>query len=383
MRESSRDPPGPEAAIASLDEARRVAEQIADLSAEIRKVPGLDEGHVERFHSALRGLIRDYGKRPWWHHRFLVRELDAVAPEVRGLAKREPLSPDHLAVFDAVLYGLKHRRFRTAGKSLRKLDGDLSLVAERERLREAYRSFRRRVAVEAEAAAERLAALESVPRPEAGPSDVEALERLVESFHSASAEALRTFLARAPGREVIRAFLHAAPAPSLSPPDPEAAKGLLRLLEAQEGGLGRMDLHGLLEASGYSEARFAHLAPGASRLRGLLASNAAWLRSLSAAEGAAHLSLREPAEVLEQRLRLLLRFMAGVPGGEKAVEHLAAIQRLAEGGSLAAILRSARIYREHGEAARKRWEGTLEREIEEARKRLEALRRDLDGLPEL
>lgn len=370
-------------AITSLDEALRVAERISGLSGRIREVPGLDEGHVGRLHSSLMDLTRDYGKRPWWHHRFLLRELGGVALEVKSLAARGGLSGEHLELFDLVLYSLKHRRFRTVGKLLRKLEDSIRLLHERERLREEYRPFRGRLEQESKAAEEQILGLQKVPVPDAGPSDVEAAERLIDSFNAASAEALTRFLASAPGRDVIRICLREGSVPDLpfpAPPDPGAAQELLRLLEVQKGELARMDLNDLIEASGYSEARFAHLAPGSRRLHLRLQSNATWLRSIS--RSVAGVSLRDPPEALRQRIASLLQHLTEVPGAGEAVGHLRSLQALAEAGRLAAVQRSVQVYRDHGEAARKRWDGTLEPEIEERRRALENLRQSLRSLPE-
>ncbi|MEM3086192.1 MAG: hypothetical protein QXO51_07195 [Halobacteria archaeon] len=378
--------PDPEATVTSLEEARNAADRIADLSRRIREVPGLDEGHLGRLHASLRGLVREYGKRPWWHHRFLVRELDAIALEVRGLARKGSLSPEHLGLLDAALTGLKHRRFRTADKLLRRFDEALALVAERERAQAAYRPYRRRLEEETRGAEERVLALQGVPAPEASSSDVEAAEREAALFNASSARAVREFLARAPGREVLRVWLDGIAEgvlPLPPPPDPEAARELLRLLEGQGGELGRMDLHGLVEVAGYSEARFAHLGAGSHRLRGALASCASWLRSLVQSESGVGLSLREPPASLLRRMDSLLRILAKVPGGEEALRHLRALQALAQAGRLEAIQRSAVIYAEHGEAARKRWNGMLEAEIAEKRRALEGLRRSLESLPPL
>ncbi len=372
-------------AIASLDEALRAAERISALSEKIRGVPGLGEGHVGRLHASLASLARDYGKRPWWHHRFLVRELDPVALEVKGLASRSGLSREHLEVFDAVLYSLKHRRFRAVAKLLPKLEEPLSWVQQRERLREEYRPFRRRLEEESEALRQQILGLQNVPAPEAGPEEVEAAERLIESCNRAFAEAMRRFLARAPARDVVRACLQADSAPGLpafAPPDSEAARGLLTLLEREEGEAARMDLYDLVEASGYSEARFAHLAPGSPRLHRALKSSATWLRSLARAPEAAGLSIRDPPENLRQRISSVLRFLAAVPGAGDAVQPLRSLETLAETGRLAAVQRSAQVYREHGEAAGKRWDGTLGAEMEEKQKALADISKSLRELPE-
>ncbi len=367
-------------AAASLDDALRAAERISTLSEKIGGVPGLGEGHVGRLHTALAGLARDYGKRPWWHHRFLVRELDPVALEVKGLASRGRLSREHLEVFDAVLYNLKHRRFRAAAKLLPKLEEPLAWVRERERLREEYRPFRRLLEEESEALRQEIPRLQNVPAPEAAPADVEAAERLVESCNCAFAEAVQRFLARAPARDVVRACLQI---PALAPPDSEAAMELLVLLERERGEAARMDLYDLAEASGYSEARFAHLAPGSPRLHRALKSCATWLRSLSRAPEAAGLSLRDTPEEVRERVSASLRFLDAVPDAGEAVQPLRSLGALAETGRLAVLQRSARLYREHGEAARKRREGTLEGEIEQKVRTLASLEENLRALPEL
>lgn len=374
--------------LTTVEEARRVASQISELSRQIREIPGLDGGHVARLYASLNNLIQDYGQRPYWHYRFMRRELDEIAAEVKRLAAGGELVAEHLELFDLALYRLKNRRFRTATKLLLKVKDGASLVQERERLREEYRPFRRGLEERARALEEEVRRLREVPSPEAGPGEVAAVEEQIARCNAASAAALRGFLARAPAREVLRLSLRMGAEPGLrflAPPGPQDAEPLLRLLEAEAdaGGLARRDIYGLMEAAGYTEARLSHLTPGAKRLRLLLQANAPWLRSLSRVEeaGAVSVSPREPPEALRERIPPLLRLLSEVPGAEEAVRRLRELHALVESGRFAAIQRSAELYRRHGEGARKRWEGSLEAEISGKERALEEVRRDLRDLP--
>lgn len=374
--------------ITSLDGARDVAAQVADLSRRIREVPGLSEGHVERIYVSIQRLIQDYGQRPWWHHRFLLRELDAVAAEVKRLANEGGLAAEHLELFDFALYRLKKRRFRAAGKLLLRMKETVSMVQERGRLLEDYRLFYRQLERQCQALEDEILRLRQVPILDAGPPEVEATERLVATANGASAVALRNFLVRTPGREVVRLCLRLGSGPGLSflaPSDREAAGQLLRLLDQEEGSgdLSREDLYGLIEAAGYTEARLAHLARDARRLRLLLQANVPWLRGLSKVpeSSAVSVSIRETPEGLRQRIPSLRLCLSEVPGGEEASRHLQDLFALVETGRFASVQRSADIYRTHGEDAQKRWDGTLEPEISKKAAALEGFRRDLRGLP--
>jgi len=370
----------------SADDLHELGERVAELTRKLGKTPGLSEGHVERIATAIERILRDYGGASYRHYRNLVRDLDLVAADVARLEKEKALHPKFVRYLDASLLRIRKRDFFLGRRLLERLAKARAQAKERDRLlaeyREGYKDIEREVA-RLKGERDRLRTVRKPPMSEA---DVKRAKGRLEDANRTLAHAAIAELHGIPSRLALHAFIEGSKDRRLVLPRvvKDEVTPLLALLE--EVGpvrdvFGNRGVHSLLEALTYSDAKLAHLLGDGRPLKAALTPNLTWLKAITAPGTLLPLlSLDLPIEELRGRVEALVGFAEKLHDVEGAREPLAGVTRGMESGQLAKAQEADRAYRTFGDAARRAWEGTLERAIREDERDLEKRTKDLAGL---
>ena len=370
----------------SADDLHELGERVAELTRKLEKTPGLSEGHVEQIATAIERILRDYGGASYRQYRNLVRDLDEVAADVSRLEKEKALHPKFVRYLDASLLRIRKRDFYLGRRLLERLTKVRAQAKERDGLLEEYREGYREIEREIIRLKADREHLRSVRKPPMSEAEVERVKTLLDSANRAIAHAVIAELHGVPCRLALPAFQEGSKDRRLllpRVPEGEVAP-LLALLEdvgTVRDAFGNRGVHSLLEALTFSDAKLAHLLGDGRPLKAVLTPNLSWLKAITAPGTLLPpLSLDLPLEELRGRVEALARFVEKLHDAEGAREPMAGVTMALESGQIAKAQEADRAYRTFGDAARRAWEGTLEKAIRDVERDLEKRTKDLSGL---
>ena len=370
----------------SADDLYELGEKVAELTRKLEKTPGLSEGNVEQIATAIERILRDYGGASYRQYRNLVRDLDLVAADVSRFEKEKALHPKFVRYLDASLLRIRKRDFYLGRKLLERLGKARAQAKERDGLLEEYREGYREIEREITRLKADREHLRSVRRPPVSEAEVERVKTLLDSANRAIAHAVIAELHGVPSRLALPAFQEGSKDRRLllpRVPEGEVAP-LLALLEdvgTVRDAFGNRGVHSLLEALTFSDAKLAHLLGDGRPLKAVLNPNLSWLKAITAPGTLLPpLSIDLPIEELRGRVEAIAGFAEKLHDVEGAREPMAGVTKALESGALAKAQEADRAYRTFGDAARRAWEGTLEKGIRDVERDLEKRTKDLSGL---
>jgi hypothetical protein len=381
-RKAEAEPP-----IESPQEARRLVSEISDLTERVRRVPALEEGKVEEIERSEDRILREYSEMSPRKRSHFLRDLSELAATIDALHKDGTLSEKQYRILEYMIKKTRMRDFFVARRLLIKFAKPLELKKERDAKLERYRSYHRKIEARGKDLRSEIARMKSVPMPEKSPEDVAAAKGAVEEYNAAATHALVDFFAHAPCVEAISFALEASSVPELSLPAPKSRESVKELVQALQeahvkGAFGKENMSKLVEAATYSEKRLEHFVKDFKWFQKQLQENAGWLSELTAARSdALRIAWPDPAEQVMKRISVIEPFLVRLPRGERAVQALASLRGMIEGGDYGASLRSEAVYKAQGEAAVARFRGTLGEEISRQESELAEIQRQLADLP--
>lgn len=370
-------------------EATEILDAIVDLRDDLRGLPGVLNGELDRFRDRIDRLLRESEVNNWRQVRIFVRDVDTIAADLTKAASEKRLGPKQILVLDLALRKAKKRDFYGARKAWRKLDKIAARTAELRRLegrfREFYRGTEGRMR-QLRAEAERLS---KVPKPSAAAAEAASLVADVDAFSEAAEAALLDFLARARADVALPMLLEASqgsgvgiPAPpSRSDPDPLLA--LLSDSEPARASLRERSFYGLLELPGYSDAKLTHLMGDARLVRRALDAAWPWLKAIRDDERRSlRLQWTEDPGVLKRRLAAIVAFLGRLGGSGEAAGRGEALLTSLVSGRFEELQRASKLYATHGKDAERRYRGEIESEIEALTKEASLIAASLKKYPE-
>lgn len=355
----------------------------------VEGVVGLLDGTLDRFRERVDRLIRESEVDNWRQVRIFTRDVDTIAADLGKAAKDRRLAVRLVAGLDASLRKARNRDFYGARKAWRKLDKLAEQGAEVRRLQAAYRDGYRAVEARIRQLRNQVERLEKIPKPPASPEDTRAFNESVDAFNTAATASYLDFLSRSRADQAIPLLLEASqgsgigiPAP---PPrsDPEVLLRLLNNSSPQGEAFRGRSFYGLLELPAYSDAKLAHVFGDARLIRGALDAAWGWLKAIREDERRSlQIQWSEDATMLRRRTPAIVAFLDRLGKLNDAAERGRDLVRALESGRYEALQSAARQYATHGDAAERKWRGTLEKDMEDMRKEAAHLTAVLKRFPE-
>ncbi len=367
---------------ALLEEIGRMRRKFADL-------PGALSGELDRFRDRMDKLIRESEVDNYRQIRIFLRDVDALAADLRKAAAEKRLIPRHVAILDASLRKARKRDFYGARKVWHKLDKIVEQSSGLRELQDDYRDRYRAVEARMRDLRRRVEHLGRVPKPPASPRESDGFVREIESFNRAAEAAYLDFLARAHADVSIPLLLDTCqhrgvgiPAPPQgSDPDP-----LIRLLSGAGPGHDEVrarSFYGLLELPGYSDAKLTHLYGDSRLIRTALDAAWPWLKAVRDDEKRSLLILwSEDALGLERRVAALVDFLEHLNPSNDALDRGKALLEELTSGRFSTLQSASRLYATHGKDAEAKFDGRAEKEIETARREIARLTAVLKKFPD-
>jgi len=372
----------------SIREALQMVESIKALSQKAQEVPGLAEGELENVLHRANRILQNYAKLTRRTYRAFKRDLDDLASDVSELYKEGLLLKKHLRILDRMLNKMKMRDFYSARKLLRKFDDFVALRQEIESQLGEYRKFYQQLRRELEQRKTKLSRLHGVLRPALSPREVKDVTSLLLECKELVNRLISDYLSTYPSREVLRTMFWAATMPNLkipAPSKPQPAEAMLNLLDSAgdiKNKFGDKNMHALMEAAGYTDARFAHILKDHRHLKRLLLENRSWLRALSTTKGyGPNFSIEDDVDTIRPKIASWLEMLKRIPRSTEAEERLNALSEMLDSGTFANAQEAAQVYQRFGDAARRAWDGSLQKTIKETEEMVSRLLRDLERLP--
>ncbi len=366
-------------------EARAALGRMEEYRASLRRGPS-PWAEIEAFRSRLERLMAEFEGATPRQRKAFQRELEEFYSLMERRSREGKWAPKHLKIMGIALRDARRLHFPNARKVLKKLDKPLDLYARWREATEEYRRLYRAMQQDLEDLRRRRGELKAIPKPPMAPEESSATAAQVREYNSAATDFLRALTLRRSPTEVQEAILQASQNPTLRLPQPEdlgAAEALLAFLRerpAMVNVLPTGGIAGLLELARFSDAKLAHLAPGAMDLRRLVVENQSWLKAILESPGRA-LTIPWSDDVTRELLEGLQTFLGIWSEAEGLRSSVATIQDHVASGLLARAREAEALYARHGDVARRRWEGTLGKDIEELEGRISELKEVLDGLP--
>ncbi len=371
-----------EDAPALLEEISRMRKRFADL-------PGALSGDLDFFRNRVDKLIRESEVDNYRQIRIFLRDVDAIAADLRKAASEKRLIPKHLAILDASLRKARKRDFYGARKVWHKLDKVIEQSSELRRLQDDYRDRYRGVESRIRELRKRTEHLERVPKPPASPRESDGFVAEVETFNRAAEAAYLDFLSRSRADVAIPLLLDTCqhhgvgiPAPPQgSDPDP-----LIRLLTGAGPGhdeIRARSFYGLLELPGYSDAKLTHLYGDSRMIRTALDAAWSWLKAIRDDERRSlQVQWTDDAQALRRRAEALAAFLERLnPAGEAAAQAKVLLSKLSD-GRFATLQAATRLYATYGKDAEAKFDGRAEKEIESMKKEIAGLLAVLKKFPD-
>lgn len=355
----------------------------------VEGVVGLLDGTLDRFRERVDRLIRESEVDNWRQVRIFTRDVDTIAADLGKAAKDRRLAVRLVAGLDASLRKARNRDFYGARKAWRKLDKLAEQGAEVRRLQAAYRDGYRAVEARIRQLRNQVERLEKIPKPPASPEDTRAFNESVDAFNRAATASYLDFLSRSRADQAIPLLLEASqgsgigiPAP---PPrsDPEALLRLLNNSSPQGEAFRSRSFYGLLELPAYSDAKLTHVLGDARLIRGALEPAWGWLKAIREDERRSlQIQWSEDATMLRRRTPAIVAFLERLGKLNDAAERGRDLVKALESGRYEALQSAARQYATHGDAAERKWRGTLEKDMEDMRTEAAHLTAVLKRFPE-
>ena len=369
--------------------APELLDAIAKARRKIAELPGALNGELDRFRDRVDRLIRESEVDNWRQVRIFLRDVDAVAADLKKVHDEKRLVPKHVAILDASLRKMHRRDFYGARKVWRKLDKVVEQTAEIRRLQGLYRDGYNGVEARIRELRREVEHLEKVPKPPASPADATAFVEEVDAFNEAAQVAYRDFLSRARADVAIPSLLEAAtgrgigiPAP-LQGADPEP---LLRLLAGAGPGhdeIRTRSFYGLLELPGYSDAKLTHMFGDSRMLRSALDACWPWLKAIRDDERRSlQILWSDDATMLKRRLPAIVVFFSQIGQMNDAVMRGKALVDALQSGRFVELQTSARLYATHRAAAERKFTRELEKDIDGMKKEAAKLSATLKKFPD-
>jgi hypothetical protein len=358
---------------ALLEEIARMRKKFADL-------PGALSGELDRFRDRMDRLIRESEVDNYRQIRIFLRDVDALAADLRKAAADKRLIPKHVAVLDASLRKARKRDFYGARKVWHKLDKVVEQSSELRKLQEEYRGRYRGVEARIRDLRKRVEHLERVPKPPASPREADAFVGDIEAFNRSAEAAYLDFLARARADVAIPLLLDTTQHRGVgipAPPQGSDPEPLIRLLAG--AGPGHDDVrsrsfYGLLELPGYSDAKLTHLYGDSRLIRTAIESAWPWLKAVRDDEKRSLMILwSDDALGLQRRVGALVDFLDHLHPTNDALPQGRALLEQLTSGRFSTLQSASRLYATYGKDAEAKFDGQAEKEIAAARKEVASL----------
>ena len=370
-------------------EAPALLEEISRMRRRFSDLPGALSGELDRFRDRMDKLIRESEVDNYRQIRIFLRDVDALAADLRKAAAEKRLIPKHVAILDASLRKARKRDFYGARKVWHKLDKVVEQSAGLRNLQADYRDRYRGVEARIRDLRKRIDHLERVPRPSASRTEADAFVGEIEAFNRAAEAAYLDFLARARADVSIPLLLDACqhrgvgiPAPpQVSDPEP-----LIRLLAGAGPGHDEVrarSFYGLLELPGYSDAKLTHMYGDSHLIRSTLDAAWAWLKAVRDDERRSLLILwSDDAAGLQRRMEALVVFLGHLHPSNDALARGQGLLEQLRSGRFASLQGAARLYATFGKDAEARFDGRAEKEMEASKKEIASLTSVLKRFPD-
>ncbi|MCI4371474.1 MAG: hypothetical protein L3J78_02380 [Thermoplasmata archaeon] len=370
-------------------EAPDLLESIGRARKRVEGIFGLLDGTLDRFRDRIDRLIRESEVDNWRQVRIFTRDVDAIAADLGKAAKEKRLAPKLVAALDISLRKARKRDFYSARRAWRKLDKIADQGAEVRRLQAAYREGYRVVEARIRQLRTQVERLERIPKPPASPEDARAFNESVDAFNEAATAAYLDFLARSRAEQAIPLLLEAAQGSGIGVPapppgsDPEPLLRLLNNASPQGEAFRGRSFYGLLELPGYSDAKLTHVFGDARLIRGSLEAIWAWLKAIRDDERRSlQIAWSDDVTMLKRRTPAIVGFLERLGKMNDAADRGRDLVAALQTGRFEALQSSARQYATHGDAAERKWRGTLAKDIEEMRKEAAHLASVLKKFPD-
>ena len=382
-------PTGPGDASDFERDAPALLEEIARMRKKFADLPGALSGELDRFRDRMDRLIRDSEVDNYRQIRIFLRDVDALAADLRKAAADKRLLPRHVAVLDASLRKARKRDFYGARKVWHKLDKVVEQSSGLRKIQEEYRDRYRGVEARIRDLRKRIEHLERVPKPPASPREADAFVGEIEDFNQGAEAAYLDFLARARSDVAIPLLLdttqhHGVGIPA--PPQGADPDLLIRLLAGAGPGhdeIRSRSFYGLLELPGYSDAKLTHVYGDSRMIRTAIEAAWPWLKAIRDDEKRSLLILwSDDALGLQRRVAALVAFLEHLNPAGEAVTRGRSLQAELMSGRFSTLQSASRLYATYGKDAEARFDGRAEKEIAKARKEVASLMAVLKKFPD-
>jgi hypothetical protein len=334
-------------------------------------------------------LIRESEVDNYRQIRIFLRDVDALAADLRKAAAEKRLIPKHVAILDASLRKARKRDFYGARKIWHKLDKVVDQSSGLRRLQDEYRDRYRAVEARIRDLRKRIDHLEHVPRPTASRHDADAFVGEIEAFNRSAEAAYLDFLARAHADVAIPLLLDACQHRGVgipAPPQTADPEPLVRLLSGAGPGhdeIRARSFYGLLELPGYSDAKLTHIYGDSHMIRSALDGAWPWLKAVRDDERRSLLILwSDDAMGLQRRMEALAGFLGHLNPSNDALPRAQALLEQLRSGRFAILQAATRLYATYGTDAEARFGGQAEKEMEAAKKEIASLTAMLKKFPD-
>jgi hypothetical protein len=368
-------------------ESLREVERIRALSEEVRSIQGLAHGEIEEIYHKAMKFMNTYTEMSRRQYRAFKRDLDALAERVAELFKDGDLSKRHVKILDKALGKMRMRDFYSARRLIHRFDDLIALKNEMVTQLEEYRRSYQGIENEIEGKEGELRRLRSIPKPTVSYKDIEAIEEAIEDCKASTNRLLYDYISKYPSNEVLKTILLASENTNLGIPSPDNRQGaeeLVNLLKTQKEAreaFGEKNIHSLVGAAGFTDARFGHTMADYRTIKRLLQDNIGWLKVLSTPGGYfPRLSINDDAEYILSRIEAWRDILKSIPGSERVAEKLKHLSALIVPGKFADLKDASRLYQAHGEIARLSYDGKIQDRIEETERAIAKRKSDLDML---
>lgn len=382
-------PPDDAAAGSFEQDAPGLLEEISRMRKKFSDLPGALTGELDRFRDRMDRLIRESEVNNYRQIRIFLRDVDALAADLRKAAADKRLIPKHVAILDASLRKARKRDFYGARKVWHKLDKVVEQSAGLRALQAEYRDRFRGVEARIRDLRKRMEHLDRVPRPPASRREADAFVAEIDAFNQAAEAAYLDFLSRAHADVAVPLLLDTCqhrgvgiPAPpQTSDPDP-----LIRLLAGAGPGHDEVrsrSFYGLLELPNYSDAKLTHLYGDSRMIRSALDAAWPWLKAVRDDERRSLLILwSDDAVGLQRRVGALVDFLTHLNPANDALTRGQALLEQLKSGRFATLQTAARLYATYGRDAEAKFDGTADKEVEAAKREVGSLTAMLKRFPD-
>jgi hypothetical protein len=370
-------------------EASELIDSVARARKKIEGIAGVLDGTLDRFRERIDRLIRESEVDNWRQVRIFTRDVETIAADLARVSKEKRLALRLVAILDISLRKARRRDFYGARRAWKKLDRIAEQGAEVRRLQAQYRDEFRTVEARVRHLKVQMERLEKIPKPPTSPEEAKAFNDLVDRFNAASTAAYLDFLSRARADVAIPFLLEAGQSGGIgipAPPPGSDVEPLVRLLNnasPQGDALRSRSYYGLLELPAYSDAKLTHMYGDARLVRGALDQAWSWLKAIREDERRClQIQWSEDVSILRRRVPSIVAFLERLGRINDAADRGREIAASLADGKFEAGQAAARLYATHGDAAERKWRGSLAKDIESMRKEAAELAAVLKKFPE-